>query len=79
MSDFRDKRGGPYDPVTKAGNPQPDQVKENTTPRQKAQWGSDVRPEPMPGADQVYPLPEGLERERKGPLNKDTGRRPKKS
>jgi hypothetical protein len=29
--------------------------------------------------DGNWPLPEGLERERKGPLNKDTGRRPKKT
>ena len=79
MRDFTDKRGGAYDPVTKAGNPQPAQVKEKAIPREKAQWGADVRPEPVPGPDQVYPLPEGLERERKGPLNKDTGRTPKSS
>jgi hypothetical protein len=78
MSDFTDKRGGAYDPVTKAGNPQPNQVKEKSTPRQKVQWGADVRPEPV-RPEQVSPLPEGLERERRGPLNKDTGRRPKKS
>lgn len=78
MSDYVDKRGGTYDPVTKMGNPQPPQVKEDATPGQKAQRGVDVRPEPVPGPDQGnYPLPEGLRKERQGPLNKDTGRRPK--
>ncbi|MBR1211323.1 hypothetical protein JQ641_12070 [Bradyrhizobium sp. JYMT SZCCT0180] len=76
MSDFTDRRGGAYDPVTKAGNPPPHQVKENATPSQKAQRGADVRPKPMPGPDEGnYPLPEGLRKERKSPLNKDTGRR----
>ena len=78
MTDYVDKRGGAYDPVIKAGNPQPSQVKENATPRQKAQWGADVRPEPRPGPDEGnYPLPEGLRKVRQDPLNKDTGRRPK--
>jgi hypothetical protein len=61
MSDFRDKRGGAYDPVTPAGNPQPPQVRDTATPHQKAQWGADVRPEPLPGPAEGYPLPEGLE------------------
>ena len=79
MTDYVDKRGGAYDPVTKAGNPQPSQVKENATPHQQAQWGADVRPESLPGPDEGnYPLPEGLRKERQGPLNKVTGRRPKK-
>ena len=78
MSDFVDKRGGAYDPVTKTGNPQPPQVKQDPTPGEKAQWGADARPEPQPGPDEGnYPLPEGLRKERQGPLNKDTGRRPK--
>ena len=77
MSDFVDKRGGAYDPATSIGNPQPPQVKDKQTSDQKAQWGADVRPEPLPGLDQGYPLPEGLRKERKGPLNKDTGRGPK--
>jgi hypothetical protein len=79
MSDYVDKRGGAYDPVTPAGNPQPPQVKDKETPHQKAQWGADVRPEPLPGPDEGYPLPEGLRKPRMGPLNKDTGRRPKKA
>ena len=71
MGDFRDTRGGAYDHVNEFGNPQPPQVKD--------QWGADVRPEPLPGPDEGYPLPEGLRKPRVGPLNKDTGRRPKKS
>jgi hypothetical protein len=78
MSDLRDKRGGAYDPVSKFGNPQPRRVGDKETPHQKAQCCADVRPAPLPGQDEVYPLPDGLMRERKGPLNKDTGRRPKK-
>jgi hypothetical protein len=77
MSDFRDGRGGAYDPVSKAGNPQPPQVAENETPSQRAQWGAEVRSEPKSGPDQGYPLAEGLRKHRKGPLNRDTGRRPK--
>jgi hypothetical protein len=76
MSDYVDKRGGAYDPVSKEGNPQPHQVKENATASQKEQWGADVRPEPVPGPDEGnYPLPEGLRRQPKEPLNKNTGRR----
>jgi hypothetical protein len=78
MSDARDKRGGAYDPVSKSGNPQPPQIRTMETPHQKDQWGADVRPEPVPGPDVGYPLPDGLKRQRKGPLNKETGRRPQK-
>jgi len=49
MSDFRDTRGGAYDHVNEFGKPQPPQVKDKATPQQKAQWGADVRPEPLPG------------------------------
>ena len=45
MADFVDKRGGAYDHVNAAGNPQPDQVRDKATSHQKAQWGADVRPE----------------------------------
>jgi len=79
MSDYVDKRGGAYDPVIPTGNPQSPQVKDQQTPSQKAQGGADVRPEPLAGPDQGYPLPEGLRKERMSPLNKDTGRRPKKA
>lgn len=77
MSEYRDNRGGAYDAISKFGNPQPPQVRDKQNSHQKAQWGADVRPEPLPGADQGYPLPEGLRKPRRGPLNKDTGRRPK--
>ena len=76
MSDYRDTRGGAYDHVNDFGNPQPPQVQDQETPHQKAQWGADVRPDPLPGPEEGYPLPEGLRKERKGPLNKVTGRRP---
>ena len=80
MTDYVDKRGGAYDPVTPTGNPRPQKVKDKHTSSQKGQWGADVRPEPLPGPDQGnYPLPEGLRKERMGPLNKDTGRRPKQT
>jgi hypothetical protein len=35
-------------PLTPTGNPQPPQVKDKDT-AQKAQWGEDVRPEPLRG------------------------------
>ena len=74
MSDYRDKRGGAYDPVTEFGNPQRAPVRETETPHQKAQWGADVRPDPLPERAEGYPLPEGLRRPPKGPLNRRTGR-----
>ena len=79
MSDYVDKRGGAYEPVTNTGKPQPPQVEDRQTASQKSQGGADVRPEPLPGPAQGYPLPEGLRKERMSPLNKDTGRRPKKN
>ena len=71
--DTRDLRSGAYDPVSKDGLPQPQQVKDGTAPRQREQWGADVRAEPLPGTEPV--LPEGLTRERRDPLNRNTGRR----
>ncbi len=68
-----DVRRGAYDPVSRDGLPQPHQVKDRTTTRQKEQWGADVRAEPLPG-DQPA-LPEGLTRPRRGPLNASSGRR----
>jgi hypothetical protein len=64
MSDFVDKRGGAYDPVTPAGRPQPPQVRDKENSNQKTQWGADVRPEPLPRPDEGYALPEGLRRPR---------------
>lgn len=75
MSHRRDTRGGAYEPISKEGNPQPDQVKERPSPHEQAQWGADVRAEPLAGRDEPYPTPEGLRRKPKGPLNKSTGRR----
>jgi len=64
--------------VPAIGNPRPPQVKDNQTSAQEP-VGGDGRPEPFPGySDESYALPEGLRRQRQGPLNKDTGRRPKK-
>ncbi|MDU6066075.1 MAG: hypothetical protein E6660_03375 [Bradyrhizobium sp.] len=71
--DTRDLRSGAYDSVSKDGLPQPQQVKGDTPPRQREQWGADVRAEPLPGTEPV--LPEGLTRERRDPLNRNTGRR----
>ncbi|MFN5574267.1 MAG: hypothetical protein ACK495_39690 [Bradyrhizobium sp.] len=71
--DTRDLRSGAYDPVSKDGLPQPQQVKDDTAPRQREQWGADVRAEPLPGTVPVRP--EGLPRERRDPLNRNTGRR----
>jgi hypothetical protein len=31
------------------------QVDDKITPHQKAQWGADVRPEPLPGTEPVLP------------------------
>ena len=52
MPDLVDKRGGAYDPINEFGKPRPPQVREAATPHQKAQWGADVRPEPLPGPDE---------------------------
>lgn len=73
-TDGRDLRSGTYDPIFPAGKQQPHQVKEAPTAHEAAQHGADVRSQPLPGADD--PIPEGLLRERKGPLNSHTGRRP---
>ena len=78
QSDLRDTRGGAYDPVNDFGKPQPDQVKDQRTAHEAAQSGADVRAEPLPSKKEGNsPLPEGLRRERKGPLSKNTGRRGK--
>ena len=71
--DTRDIRSGAYDPINKDGLPQAQQVKDATTPHEQAQWGADVRADPLPGTEPV--LPEGLLRPRQAPLNPRTGRR----
>jgi hypothetical protein len=74
QSALRDTRGGTFD------SDPPDQVdseniRERRTTRQNAQPGADVRGETVSTPDT---LPEGLRRERKGPLDKDSGRGPAK-
>jgi hypothetical protein len=73
-TDGVDVRSGTYDSISPAGKQQPHQVREKPTPSEAAQHGADVRSEPLPGSED--PIPEGLLRERKGPLNAHTGRRP---
>nr|WP_083543302.1 hypothetical protein [Bradyrhizobium sp. CCGE-LA001] len=68
-----DNRRGAYDPVSQDGLPQGPQVRDRTTPHQEAQWGADVRAEPLPGTGPV--LPERLIRPATSPLNKRTGRK----
>lgn len=41
-TDTRDIRSGTCDPINKDGLPQSDQVRDRTTPHEKAQWGADV-------------------------------------
>jgi hypothetical protein len=73
-TDGVDIRSGTYDAISPAGKQQPDQVREKPTASEAGQQGADVRSEPLPGTED--PIPEGLLRERKGPLNAQTGRRP---
>jgi hypothetical protein len=75
MSDLIDKRGGASDRGTDAKQTI---TKEDSklTERQRQQWGADVR-EGVPTAN-VVPgddMPEGLQRERKGPYSRTGGRR----
>lgn len=71
-TDTRDIRGGTYDPINRDGLPQSHQVRDKMTPHEKAQWGADVRADPLPGTEPV--LPEGLVRPPAGPLNPRRGR-----
>jgi hypothetical protein len=70
-SDLRDLRGGTFDDHHRAGGRQGEQVSEKRTPHEEAQWGADVRSEPV--LPESEPLPAGLEH-REGPMNKSTGR-----
>jgi len=69
--DFRDPHGGTFDDHDRKGGRQGDQVGERRTAREDAQWGADVRSDPIP--PEKEPLPAGLEH-RQGPMNKTTGR-----
>lgn len=71
-----DARGGANDHMNAFGRPQPPQVREAATDHERAQWGADVRAEPLPGPVENPPLPEGLRKTRTGPLNKRTRRNP---
>jgi hypothetical protein len=73
MSDLRDNRDGVYDPINEQGKPPPDQVPLKPTAHEAAQWGADVRPDPVLTENKTPDLPEGLRRERKGPVNKVNG------
>jgi hypothetical protein len=67
---LQDARHGSHDPI---GNLEINQQ----TAHERAQPGADVRGAPIPGNKMVprdNALPEGLRRERKGPLNKSYGR-----
>jgi hypothetical protein len=70
-SDLRDTHGGTFDDHDAEGGRQGDQVREDRTAHEDAQWGADVRSEPLPPVKE--PLPAGLEH-RKGPMNKTIGR-----
>ena len=63
-TDNRDLQSVTYDPVTRDSLPQPDQIKDKSTPHEKAQHGADVRAEALPGTEPV--LPEGLSESRRG-------------
>jgi hypothetical protein len=68
---LRDTRGGTYDVTPETGRHE--RVEERPTAHEQAQWGADVRPDPV--VLEEDDLPEGLKRERKGPLNPSSGRR----
>ena len=73
MGDGRDIRHGTFDPITPAGNPQPDQPKVATTPHEKAQPLAGMQGEPIPSDEE--PSPEGLRRKPLGGLGPKQGRR----
>ena len=72
---LRDVRSGAYEKGGPSKAPHP--TEGQRTEHQRAQWGADVR-QGVPDADTVHmeesDLPEGLSRERMGPLDKNTGR-----
>ena len=67
----------PMDPKLQAELERLIRAEAQRTEHQRAQWGADVR-QGVPDADTVHTeesdLPEGLSRERMGPLDKNTGR-----
>jgi hypothetical protein len=74
-TDGQDIRNGTYDAISPTGKELSGHlVRENPTLHESAQHGADVGSRPSPGTED--PIREGLLRERKGPLNAQTGRRP---
>lgn len=71
MSDLRDDKSGTYDVAPGASRRK---AKVNRTPHRDAQSGADVR-ETVDYGTQT--LPEGLVRERRGPMSPTRGRRQK--
>lgn len=69
MDDLRDKRGGTYD--IDPGTPR-EEINIKRTPHRDAQHGADVRETADYGSQTP---PEGMIRERKGPLGPKHGRR----
>ncbi|MDT3686904.1 MAG: hypothetical protein RO009_17880 [Pseudorhodoplanes sp.] len=69
-ADLKDKRGGAYD--TDTSDVPKKRAHETIGKHQQAQDGADVRTMPVEGEDGP---PEGLIRERKGPLGPRSGRR----
>jgi len=70
QGDLRDQSSNMREPIK--GDP----AEEQRSPHQDAQEGADVRGEPpmVQGTSQSDALPEGLQRERKGPYDKNLGR-----
>ena len=65
---LRDTRQGAYDPVANQKVPNTSQA----SPHEKGQTGGSMQGEPVPAPN--IDLPEGLQRERKGPYGRKTGR-----
>ena len=70
-SDLRDRRGGATDPVNPPSKPRQGDVPQTRTPH------ADTDPRRR-SPDAVGPRPEGLKRERKGPLSPSRGRGPER-
>jgi len=71
---LRDVRSGAYDKGGPSQAPHPSEG--HRSEHQRAQWGADVRqgePDPRTVHTEESDLPEGLSRERMGPLDKNTG------
>jgi hypothetical protein len=74
QSALRDTQGGTFDSEP-SDQVDSNNIRERRSVRREAQPGADVLGDTVDTPDM---LPAGLRRERKGPLNKDSGRRPAK-